>query len=75
MDEECVSAEEQTLPGFPRFTNEVQHLWGKVLQWDDTMRSSPWKTGVRLPGLAKPGKPSAKLQQLWIARHRPFCGN
>ncbi|SLM46212.1 protein of unknown function [Nitrospira japonica] len=62
-------------PGFPKFTNEVQHLLDKVLQWDDTMHSSPWKTGVRLPGLATPGKQSAKSQQLWIARHRPFCGS
>ena len=35
-------------PGFPRFTNEVQHQ-SRVLAWEKHLRRSPWKSGVRLP--------------------------
>ncbi len=58
-------------PGFPKFTNEVQHFLYKVLRWDRTMDSFLWNNVAPLPGIAKPGKQSAKSRQLWIARHRP----
>src|SRR5207248_1670385 len=57
-------------PGFPKFTNEVQHFLDKVLQWDDAMNSFRLKSAVHFPDLAKPGRQSAKSRQLWIARHR-----
>ena len=57
-------------PGFPKFTDEVQHSLYKVLQWDERMNTFRLKNGVRYPGLAKPGKQCAKSRQLWIARHR-----
>jgi len=57
-------------PGFPKFTNEVQHFLDKVLPWDDAMNSFRLKSAVRFPDLAKLGKQSAKSRQLWIARHR-----
>ena len=56
--------------GYPKFTNQVQHLVYKVLQWDDAMNSFRLKNAARFPDLAKPGKQSAKSRQLWIARHR-----
>src|SRR5207302_9877071 len=56
--------------GFPKFTNEVQHFLYKVLRWDKNMNSFRWNNVARLPGIAKPGKQSAKSRQLWIARHR-----
>src|SRR6266511_1464917 len=56
--------------GCPKFTNEVQHLLYKVLRWDKSMNSFHWNNVARLPGIAKPGKQSAKSRQLWIARHR-----
>jgi hypothetical protein len=34
------------------------------------MDSFHWNNVARLPGIAKPGKQSAKSRQLWIARHR-----
>src|SRR6266571_7700837 len=57
-------------PGCPKFTNEVQHFLYKVLRWDKNMNSFRWNNVARLPGIAKPGKQSAKSRQLWIARHR-----
>jgi hypothetical protein len=57
-------------PGFPKFTNEVQHFLDKVLRWDDAMNSFRLKSAVHFADLAKPGKQSAKSRQLWIARHR-----
>src|SRR5207245_11364985 len=57
-------------PRFPKFTNEVQHFLYKVLRWDKNMNSFRWNNVARLPGIAKPGKQSAKSRQLWIARHR-----
>ena len=57
-------------PGFPRFTNQVQHFFCKVLQWDDSMNNFRLKNAVEFPDFAKPGKQSAKSRQLWIARHR-----
>jgi hypothetical protein len=57
-------------PGFPKFTNEVQHFLDKVLRWDDAMNSFRLKSAARFADLAKPGKQSAKSRQLWIARHR-----
>jgi hypothetical protein len=57
-------------PGFPKFTDQVQHFLYKVLQWDKSMNSFHWNNVVPLPGIAKPGKQSAKSRQLWIARHR-----
>src|SRR5438876_5293688 len=54
----------------PKFTNEVQHFLYKVLRWDKNMNSFRWNNVARLPGIAKPGKQSAKSRQLWIARHR-----
>ena len=57
-------------PGFPKFTDQVQHSLYKVLQWDDAMNSFRLKSAVRFPDLSKPGKQSAKSRQLWIARHR-----
>jgi len=56
--------------GCPKFTNEVQHLLDKVLQWDKSINSFRLKSAVRFADLAKPGKQSAKSRQLWIARHR-----
>jgi hypothetical protein len=35
------------------------------------MDSFLWNNVAPLPGIAKPGKQSAKSRQLWIARHRP----
>src|SRR5437773_7570582 len=58
------------ISGCPKFTNEVQHLLYKVLRWDKNMNSFRWNNVARLPGIAKPGKQSAKSRQLWIARHR-----
>src|SRR5436309_8685595 len=58
------------MSGFPKFTNEVQHFLYKVLRWDKNMNSFRWNNVARLPGIAKPGKQSAKSRQLWIARHR-----
>ena len=57
-------------PGFPKFTNEVQHFVYKVLRWDNAMDSFRLKSAVSFPDLAKLGKQSAKSRQLWIARHR-----
>ena len=62
---------EDTKPGYPKFTNEVQHFVYKVLQWENIRNSCRWKNVVQFPSLAKPGKQSAKSRQLWIARHRP----
>src|SRR5688572_23697333 len=62
--------EKEGKPGFPKFTNEVQHFLYKVLQWDDTMDNFRLKNAARFPNLAKLGKQSAKSRQLWIARHR-----
>src|SRR5437899_9135714 len=59
-----------TTYGCPKFTNEVQHFLYKVLRWDKNMNSFRWNNVARLPGIAKPGKQSAKSRQLWIARHR-----
>jgi hypothetical protein len=56
--------------GYPKFTNQVQHLLDKVLLWDKGMNSFRLKSAVRFADLAKPGKQSAKSRQLWIARHR-----
>src|SRR5580765_3920478 len=58
------------VPGFPKFTNQVQHFLDKVLQWDSSMNNFRWKSAARFPDLAMPGKQSAKSRQLWIARHR-----
>src|SRR5215471_8851128 len=54
----------------PKFTDQVQHFLYKVLRWDRSMNSFHWNNVVPLPGIAKPGKQSAKSRQLWIARHR-----
>jgi len=40
------------------------------LQCDKSMDSFRLKSAARFPDLAKPGRQSAKSQQLWIARHR-----
>src|SRR5215813_747864 len=56
--------------GYPKFTDQVQHFLCKVLQWDRSMNSFHWNNVAPLPGIAKPGKQSAKSRQLWIARHR-----
>src|SRR5215467_13124761 len=56
--------------GLPKFTDQVQHFLYKVLRWDRSMNSFHWNNVVPLPGIAKPGKQSAKSRQLWIARHR-----
>ena len=58
------------IPGYPKFTDQVQHFFSKVLRWDDSMNNFRLKTAVEFPVLAKPGKQSAKSRQLWIARHR-----
>src|ERR1044071_5675644 len=55
---------------YPKFTDQVQHFFSKVLRWDDSMNNFRLKTAVEFPVLAKPGKQSAKSRQLWIARHR-----
>ncbi len=41
-------------PGFPKFTNQVQHLLDKVLPWDKTMNNFRLKSAVRFADLAKP---------------------
>ena len=61
-------------PGFPEFTNEVQHL-SKVLQWESNMSTCHWMNGAGLPVFMKTGNPSAKSRQLWIARHRRFLAS
>ena len=58
-------------PGFSKFTNEVQHL-AKVLSWEPTLTTSPWKTDVTWPDYTPPGARSGKSRQLWIARHQPW---
>ena len=57
--------------GFPKFTNEVQHLI-KVLVWDENMRNWVFENGVRLPVYTPPAPRSGKSLQVWIARHRPW---
>jgi hypothetical protein len=61
--------------GFPKFTNEVQHLLYEVLQWDTDMDSSRWMSDVRLPVFKERGNRSGKSRQLWIARHRQWLVN
>ena len=58
-------------PGFPKLTNEVQHLV-KVLSWENIMDMSPLKKGVRLPDYIPWDTQSAKSRQVWIARHRQW---
>ena len=62
------------LPGFPKFTNEVQHQV-KVLSWETDIHRSPLKSGVRLPGYRPRGPRSGKSLQVWIARHRRLLGS
>src|SRR5579864_7854395 len=64
-----------TGPGFADFTNEVQHLLSGVLRWDKHISISVWKNGARFPSVARLGSRSAKLRQLWIARHRASLGS
>ena len=59
-------------PGFPKFTNEVQHLIYEVLHWKENTNIFPWKSGVQLPVFMKTGNRFGKSRQLWIARHRQF---
>ena len=59
------------IPGFSKFTNEVQHL-AKVLSWEPTITTSPWKTDVTWSAYTPPGSRSGKSRQLWIARHQPW---
>ena len=62
------------LRGFPKLTNEVQHLV-KVLSWESIMSMSPLKSGVRLPDYMPWDNQSAKSRQVWIARHRQWLGS
>ena len=55
--------------GFPKFTNEVQHLY-KVLLWEADITRSPLKSGVRWPDYKERDVQCVKSRQLWIARHR-----
>ena len=64
---------EENGTGSPKFTNEVQHLV-KVLPWDATIHISPLKTAVKWPAYTPRDTRSAKLRQLWIARHRGGSG-
>ena len=61
-------------PGFPKLTNEVQHLV-KVLSWESITDMSPLKKGVQLPAYKPRGGRSGRSQQLWIARHRQWLGS
>ena len=61
-------------PGCPKLTNEVQHLV-KVLSWEKDMDMSPLKRGVKLPDYKPRDTRSAKLRQVWIARHRQWLGS
>ncbi len=61
-------------PGFPKFTNEVQHQT-KVLPWGTAIRSLGLRNAVRLPAYVLRGARSGKSQQLWIARHRRLLGS
>src|SRR5260370_33980642 len=58
--------------GFPKFTNEVQHLLRRVLRWDASTDSCHWRAGARLPDFKPKGDRSGKSRRLWIARHRAF---
>ena len=64
-----VIATTHTPPGFPKFTNEVQHFI-EVLPWDSNTNRSPLKNGVKLPDYVPPDPRSGKSLQIWIARHR-----
>ena len=66
--------EQKKTLGSPKFTNEVQHLV-KVLPWDATRHNSPLKTAVKWPAYTPRDTRSAKLRQLWIARHRRWLEN
>ena len=57
------------LSGFPKLTNEVQHLV-KVLAWENIIGTSPLKNGVKWPVYDPRDRQSAKSQQVWIARHQ-----
>ncbi len=59
-------------PGFSRFTNQVQHELDKVLSWTRDTDNFQLRSGGRLPVFKARGARSGKLQQLWIARHRPL---
>ncbi|MGC2047926.1 MAG: hypothetical protein WA635_04870, partial [Gallionella sp.] len=61
----------------PEFTNQVQHsnLFKEVLRWDKSIRNWEWRSGVKLPVGAEPGKRSGKSRQVWIARHQALLGN
>jgi len=48
---------------------KVQHQ-AKVLSWEQLTIRSPRKNATGLPVFMKTGNRSAKLLQLWIARHR-----
>ena len=56
---------------FPHF-DVVQQQLAKVLSWKSDTDSFPLRSGVRLPVFKAQGARSDKLQQLWIARHRPL---
>ena len=57
--------------GFPKFTNEVQHLI-EVLRWESDTSRSALRNGKRLPDYVRRDRRSGKLRQLWIARHRRY---
>ena len=60
--------------GFPRLTNEVQHLV-RVLPWEIDIVTSPLKSGVRLPDYRPRAVRSGRSLQVWIARHRRSLGS
>ena len=60
--------------GYPRLTNEVQHLV-RVLPWESVMDMSPLKSGVRLPVYKPRVVRSGRSLQVWIARHRQLLGS
>ena len=62
-------AERKSASGFPKLTNEVQHLV-KVLSWEFDTSMSPLKNGVKWPVYIPRDTQSAKSRQVWIARHR-----
>ena len=64
----------QPPPGFPRLTNEVQHLV-RVLPWEIDTVTSPLKSGVRLPDYMPRPVRSGRSLQVWIARHRRSLGS
>jgi hypothetical protein len=69
----CPEPIEET--GFPKFTNEVQHLIYDVSQWNENTDIFLWRSGFQLPIFEKKGDRFGKVtirrayKQCSISRH------